>query len=183
VMARTSSFSYKSKNVPVQQIAQELHVGTVIEGSVQRAGNTLRVVAQLINASDGMHIWSETYDKELTTAGIFAIQDEIAQKIAARLAPSSAPDRSTAVAMPTKNLAAYEAYLRGRSLRQQGGSGGIKEAIGFFEKATEFDPEFALAWLQLAQAHSLLIFGTSEEDEEREMARARGHRPGPAPPA
>ena len=109
VMARTSSFSYKGKNVPVQQIAAELHVGTVIEGSVQRAGNTLRVVAQLINAADGMHVWSETYDKDLTTAGIFAIQDEIAQKIAARLAPSSAPAQTAAAAMPTKNLAAYEA--------------------------------------------------------------------------
>ncbi len=66
VMARTSSFSYKGENVPVQQIAAELHVGTVIEGSVQRAGNKLRVVAQLINATDGMHVWSETYDRELT---------------------------------------------------------------------------------------------------------------------
>jgi TolB-like protein/Tfp pilus assembly protein PilF len=170
VMARTSSFSYKGKNVPIQQIGRELNVGTIIEGSVRRAGNQLRITAQLINAADGTHIWSETYDKELTTAGIFAIQDEIAQKIAARLAPNSAPTQSTAAALPTKNLAAYEAYLRGRE--QMKGVGRFKDAVGFFERATELDSGFALAWVQLARVHAFLYYVGGDVDEEREMALA-----------
>jgi TolB-like protein len=150
VVGSTSSFFYKGKSVPFPQIAQELHVGTIIDGSVQRAGNKLRVVVQLINAADGMHVWSETYTKELTTADIFAIQDEIAQKIAARLAPAevlSAP--ALASAAPTQNLAAYDAYLRGRSFQTRS-SAFRNDAIREYQRAVALDPQFALAWAQLA---------------------------------
>ena len=151
VMARTSSFSYKGKNVPIPQIGRELNVGTIIEGSVRRAGNQLRITAQLINAADGTHIWSETYDKELTTAGIFAIQDEIAQKIAARLAPAGTPAAPAVATAPTQNLAAYEAYLRGRSFQMR--SSALKDdAVREFQRAVSLDPQFALAWAQLAGA-------------------------------
>ena len=173
VMARTSSFSYKGKNVPISQIGRELNVGTIIEGSVRRAGNQLRITAQLINAADGTHIWSETYDKELTTAGIFAIQDEIAQKIAARLATGSAPAQSTVAVVPTKNLEAYEAYLRGRQTLT---AGGPEKAMVFFVRATELDPGFALAWVQLARTHASRYASGGREgdiDEDREIALAR----------
>ena len=174
VMARTSSFSYKGKNVPVQQIAQELHVGTVIEGSVQRAGNKLRVVAQLINATDGMHLWSETYDRELTTTDIFALQDEIALKIAAKLAPSSAATPVAVAAAPTKNLEAYEAYLRGREQQVTSVAPFYQlKAAEFFEKATQLDPTFALAWVQLARVHSGLHYIGGVDDEDRELMFAR----------
>ena len=151
VMARTSSFSYKGKNVPIPQIGRELNVGTIIEGSVRRAGDQLRITAQLINATDGTHIWSETYNKELTTADIFAIQDEIAQKIAARLAPTESTAAPAVAAAPTKNLAAYEAYLRGRSFQTRAASSFRNDAIKEFQRAVALDPQFALAWAQLAR--------------------------------
>jgi TolB-like protein/tetratricopeptide (TPR) repeat protein len=177
VMARTSSFSYKGKNVPVQQIAAELHVGTVIEGSVQRAGNKLRVVAQLINATDGMHLWSETYDRELTTTDIFALQDEIALKIAAKLAPNSiavTPVTTSIAAAPTKNLEAYETYLRGREQQVTSVAPFYQlKAAEFLEKATQLDPTFALAWVQLARVRSGLHYIGGVDDEDRELVLAR----------
>ena len=143
--ASTSSFYYKGKNVPMQQIATELHVGTVIAGSVQRLGNSLRVVAQLINAADGMLVWSETYDEELTTAGIFAIQDKIALKIAGRLTPNN----TAAVAVgerPTANLEAYDLYLRAHDLIVKNVNGNYAQVTKLLNAATELDPSFALAW-------------------------------------
>ena len=172
MIATTSSFSYKGKNAPISQIGRELNVGTIIEGSVRRDGNQLRITAKLIHAADGTQVWFETYNKELTTAGIFAIQEEIALKIAAQLAPSSAPVQSTVAAVPTKNLAAYEAYLRGRE-QQTKGVGGMREASGFFERATELDPGFAIAWVQLARIHASLYYnGLEDEDRAQSLARA-----------
>jgi TolB-like protein/Flp pilus assembly protein TadD len=179
VMARTSSFSYKGKNVPIPQIGRELNVGTIIEGSVRRAGNQLRITAQLINAADGTHIWSETYDKELTTAGIFAIQDEIAQKIAARLAPAETTAAPAIAAAPTQNLAAYEAYLRGRSFQTRS-TAFRADAIREYQRAVALDPQFALAWAQLARVvantssaflpKADLALATRAVDEARRLA-------------
>lgn len=151
VMARTSSFSYKAKNAPISQIAAELRVGTIIEGSVQRAGTRLRITAQLVNGADGAHVWSETFDRELSTADIFAMQDEIALKIAARL--HSGPEPSTAGSVvafvPTRNLEAYDLFLRGRALEVRG-TGGARQAIPLYQRAVELDPNFAEAWTRLA---------------------------------
>ena len=150
LVGSTSSFFYKGKNVPIAQIARELDVGTLVEGSVQRSGDQLRVVAQIINTTNGAQLWSEKFDRELTTANLFAVQDEIAQKIAARLAPTETPVAPTVAAAPTKNLAAYEAYLHGRSF-QTTATAFRDDAIREYQRAVALDPQFALAWAQLAQ--------------------------------
>jgi tetratricopeptide (TPR) repeat protein len=166
-MARTSSFSYKGKNAPISQIAQELRVGTVIEGSVQRAGNKLRIVAQLINTADSSHVWSETFDRELTTTDIFAVQDEIALKIAGRLAPNASV---AAEAMPTANLEAYDLYLRGRDMFVTNYDSAPK-AIMLFSRATQLDRAFALgwAWEGLTRAR-IYLNGGADAEAEAELA-------------
>ncbi len=153
VMARTSSFYYKGKNTPLKQIAQELQVGNVIEGSVRRAGNKLRITAQLIDTTTGENVWSETFDRELTD--IFAVQTEIAQKITARLtsAENAAATASLATAnvVPTTNLAAYELYLRALGLQRQSQQGAMA-SIPLFQQAVALDARFTLAWLRMAEA-------------------------------
>ena len=153
VAARTSSFSFKGKNATAGEIGRALNVARVIEGSVRKAGNKVRITVQLINAADGYHLWSETFDRDLTD--IFAVQSEIAAKVAQKLSggagASPAPVAPLAAA-PTKNLAAYDAYLRGRAL-QIGGQTASNwlEAQRLYEEAVRLDPSYAVAWARLAQ--------------------------------
>jgi serine/threonine protein kinase/TolB-like protein len=150
VAARTSSFSFKGKNVTAQEIGRTLHVANVIEGSVRRAGNTVRITVQLINATDGYHAWSETFTRDMTD--IFAVQDEIAAKVAQKVSGGPAAAVATSGVAPTKNLAAYDAYLRGRAAQRSGFSVELSaDAVRYFEEAVRLDPDYALAWARLAE--------------------------------
>ncbi|MEJ2514784.1 MAG: hypothetical protein P8102_06100 [Gammaproteobacteria bacterium] len=145
VAARTSSFTFKNTNLKLPDIARELNVGTVLEGSVRRAGNKVRVTAQLIKASDGYHLWSETYDRELTD--IFAIQSDIAAHVADAM-EATLLGRDRGLEKPgTSSPEAYDAYLRGVYLANQGGGDETwQAALAAFRSATALDPDYAPAW-------------------------------------
>jgi TolB-like protein/Tfp pilus assembly protein PilF len=150
VAARTSSFAFKGKTIPMDEIGRALRAASVIEGSVRKDGSRVRITVQLINAADGYHVWSETFTREMTD--IFAVQDEIAGKVAEKLGGSLVASRAASDAVPTKNLAAYDAYLRGRAMQTSGWSETISaEADRLFEQALQLDPDYALAWARLAE--------------------------------
>ena len=155
VAARTSAFSFKGKPDDLRAIGEKLRVRTVLEGSVRRAGNRVRINAQLINVADGYHLWSERYDRELTD--IFAIQDEIARAIAGKLRVTlgSSPAKPL-VKPPTDNLEAYELYLRARALMKERGTA-LLRATELLEQAVALDPHFAPALAYLA--HALVLSG------------------------
>ncbi|MEL6300496.1 MAG: hypothetical protein AAFR07_02525 [Pseudomonadota bacterium] len=154
VASRTSSFSFKARNASVSEIAQALNVEHILEGSIRKAGETLRITAQLINATSDEHIWSDTYDRPLTAENIFKIQDEISQAIVLELygqldiLPNTA-DR------PTDSTEAYEAFLKGREAYADRTVDGINDSIDWLTRATTLDPEFAVAHAKLARAHTL----------------------------
>ena len=155
VAARTSSFAFKGKTMEVPAIAEQLKVRMVLEGSVRKQGNKVRITAQLIDAQTGFHVWSQTYDRKLED--IFVIQDEIAKAIGDELKVKIA-----AVAEPgqragtTRNVAAYDLYLRGMSLWHSRTGKGLLEAISLFEKAAAADPQLAQAYAGLALAYAVL---------------------------
>src|SRR5437667_168636 len=152
VKARTSSFAFKGKNEDIQKIGELLHVSHLLEGSVARAGNKLRITAQLIQASDGNHLWSDTYDRDMQD--IFAVRSEVAQKVAAILkARLLGEDKKQLDKKPTENLAAYNLYRQGRYYGDQVSEEGIKKAIPFFEQAIQNDPRFALAYAGMADSY------------------------------
>lgn len=155
VAGRTSSFQFKGRNVDVRSVGEELGVSTVLEGSVRKQGNRLRITTQLINVEDGFHIWSERYDRELED--IFAIQDEIALAITEKLKITLlANDRELITKSHTQNTEAYQLYLQGRFFWNRRNEEGMKSAIRLFEKALEKDPGYALAWSGLADTYSLM---------------------------
>ncbi|MCE7998438.1 MAG: hypothetical protein HEP70_06240 [Rhodobiaceae bacterium] len=152
VSGRTSSFSFKGKGRDIQDIGRELNVANVLEGSVRKQGDRVRITAQLIKSSDGFHIWSETYDGELND--IFELQDRIAKSIVHALEIALEVDKIRLVAKKTSDLEAYEYFLRGRKLAyKQDGAGVLAEAIGYLQRAVELDPEFSDAWSMLSSAH------------------------------
>ena len=154
VPARTSSFHFKGRNEDVAVIAARLGVAAVLEGSVRKAGDRVRITAQLINATDGYHLWSQTYDRDL--GDIFAVQEEIASAIAnaLRILLTAEQKRAAMVAPLTSSTEAYEAYLLGRfELNQRGEH--VAKAIPYFEDAVASDPQFAVAWADLAVARAL----------------------------
>ena len=152
VAARASAFSYKGKNEDLATIGRTLGVTTVLQGSVRRAGNKVRVTAQLMNARDGFQLWSERFDRALDD--IFAIQDEIAQSIVVRLELSlGLREAKSLVARPTDDLEAYELYLRGREAVQQRTPPSMRRGLDFFEQAIARDRAFARAHLGVAEAY------------------------------
>src|SRR5438445_1871338 len=155
VAARTSAFAFKGKNLDIRKVGEQLSVGTVLEGSVRKAGNRLRVTAQLVNVADGYHLWSERYDRELED--VFAIQDEIAGNIvrALRVVLSEQEKRAIEKA-PTANVEAYDYYLRGRQFFHQFRRTSIQFARRMFERAIEVDPKYALAYAGVADCCSFL---------------------------
>ncbi len=175
VAARTSAFSFKGKNADLRSIGDQLGVATVLEGSVRRAGNRLRITAQLINVADGLHLWSERFDREMTD--IFAIQDEISGAIAHRLKltlGASGGDDAKAPP-PTSSMEAYELFLKGRALEERRGPG-LRNAVALYEQAIALDPEFGAA--HAALAHALVLTGfygiyTTEQVGPRAIAAAR----------
>jgi eukaryotic-like serine/threonine-protein kinase len=149
VAARTSAFSFKGKQASLTAIGEQLRVSTVLQGSVRKSGNRLRITAQLVSVSDGYHLWSERYDRDLTD--VFVVQDEIAAAIAAKLQVTFVRTDTNAVRATTNQVAAYELYVRGRALTMQRGAG-IAQALECFERAIEMDPSYAPAHAGLAEA-------------------------------
>ena len=162
VAARTSAFSFKGQNQDIRQIGEMLGVGTILEGSVRRDGEQVRITAQLIRTSDGFHLWSESYDRKLEN--IFAIQDDIAGKIAASLQVSLgiSADQTNASAK-TVDPRVYDLYLQARALHRNRGEGLI-EALNLFQKAIDIDPAFAPAWAGLAHSYDVIEFYISAEE-------------------
>lgn len=176
VAARTSAFHYKGKNEDIRTIAAQLGVRKILEGSVRRAGSQLRVTAQLINAADGFHLWSQTYDR--STEDIFAIQDEIAAKVvnALQLVLSETGEQAMS-AGSTRNVSAYDFYLQGRAyLRQPVTYETAKKAEELFDNALTLDPDFARAYAGLCETYLLWFIDTRDADlfEKAEDACRRG---------
>jgi serine/threonine-protein kinase len=165
VTARTSAFAFRGKEQDITKIAQALRVRTVLEGSVRRAGNRIRVTAQLVNAEDGYHLWSERYDREM--ADIFAMQDEIAQAIAGALQVRLSV-RADARARTTPKLPAYEALLKARHYHRKMTPDGLANSRRCFEEAIALDPGFAQAHSELGL--SLLIHATENLMPARQAA-------------
>jgi transcriptional activator of cad operon len=153
VPARTSSFAYKGRNVDIRQVAKDLGVRTILEGSVREAGQRIRITAQLINAQDGLHLWSETYDEQFTD--LFKLQDELATQIAAALQPNLGGAAADAVrqAPPTRDVEAYRLYLQAASLMDRISIANVSRALELLEQAVTRDPKFARAYGLMADAH------------------------------
>ena len=165
VASRTSAFVFKGRDADVREIGRRLNVTTVLEGSVRRAGNRLRVTAQLINAADGYHLWSETYDREL--ADVFAVQDELSRSIVSTLrskltgtgsARSTVTVSGPLVVPATDDLDAYTAYLKGRFFWHTRTLNGYRSGIQMFEVARARDPSFALPYTGIADCWAMLGF-------------------------
>jgi len=150
VTSRTAVFALRGKNLGIRELGEELKVGTLLEGSVRREGNALRITAQLIGVSDGYHLWSNTYDRELK--GIFAVEDEIARSIAAALQRTL-----VGVKAPTTDLKAHDLYLKGRYFWNKRTGEGLRRSVVFFEDAIRHDPNYALAYCGLADALALRV--------------------------
>jgi serine/threonine-protein kinase len=163
VTARTSAFAFRGKEQDITKIAEALRVRTILEGSVRRVGNRIRVTAQLINAADGYHLWSQRYDRELT--GVFEVQDEIAAAIAGALQVKLAPQPAAAERYKP-NLPAYEAYLKGRYHSDKVTPASMARGKEHYEQAISLDAKFALPYSELAYHYtwqaSLLLRPTSE---------------------
>ena len=152
VIGRTSSFSFKGKNDDVRHVAATLGVQNILEGSVRREGNRLRITAQLVDATSGSQLWAETYDR--TLGDVFAIQKQIADSVASTLQVTFRPARVAALAGGTRNVEAYEAYLAARAVTNNEGSNRSREAIDLLERAVRLDPDFAMAWAALAENYT-----------------------------
>ena len=152
VVARSSAFSFKGKHIDPRIVGEQLNVRTVLEGSVRRTDNRLRITAQLVKSADGYHLWSERYDREMKD--VFAIQDEIARSIAQRLQISFEGGESRPLVKPgTQNLEAYQAYVKGRALLYKRGPA-IPRSLECCQRAVTLDPEYGLAWAGLADAYT-----------------------------
>jgi TolB-like protein/Tfp pilus assembly protein PilF len=177
VIARNSSFSYKGTSPDVRQVAKELGVQYVLEGSVRKVSNRVRITAQLIDALSGHHIWADTYDRDLED--IFAVQDEITQAIVAEVAPSFISAETRRIErIPTESFDAWDYAMRGKWHLSQGSKHHTVEAKRLFETALELDPNSTTALSGLAYTSGWLInFGWAENlDEVRDVAHTAARR-------
>ncbi len=177
VISRTSALTYKESTKPLRQIAHELGVAAIVEGSVQRAGNRVRVQAQLIDARTDAHLWAERYDRELTD--VFEIQSDIARQIATALKATLSPAEQTRLARkPTSNTAAYDLYLRARDYGNRSYSeANTRRSIEFLQKSLALDPNFAEAWAYLAVKQAdLYWFHFDRSTAIQEATRASAER-------
>ncbi len=152
VAARTSSFQFKGKNEDLRTVGEKLNVGAILEGSVRKEGNKVRITAQLIKAADGFHLWSETYDRELKD--IFAVQDEIARAVTGSLQVTLLGAAQATPAAEAKNPEAYNAYLQGQYFYARRNKESLEKAVSYFNQAIKLDPGYARAWAALADARS-----------------------------
>jgi serine/threonine-protein kinase len=172
VTARTSAFAFKGRSEDVRQIGQQLNVAKLLEGSVRKAGNRLRITVQVVNTADGFHSWSRSYDRELTD--VLAIQDEIAHEVAREFDVTVnrgggllASERQTA------DLEAYNLYLRGRYFWNKRTPEAVEAGLRLFEEAIQKDPGYALAYVGIADAHNLLhVYGGASPAHAHAEARA-----------
>ena len=167
VISRTSVMQYRDTTKNMRTIGKELGVATILEGGVQRAGDRVRINMQLIDAVTDEHLWADTYDRQLTTANIFAIQSEIASAIAEALHATLSPAEQQALAnIPTENLQAYDFFQRGRAIQRNAGIKAQERQLQLFEQAVSLDPGFALAHLALASAYMdrYWFFGRDKSD-------------------
>jgi adenylate cyclase len=171
VISRTSVMQYKGTTKSVREIGEELEVGAILEGSIRRAGNRVRITGQLIEARTDRHLWAENYDRDLDD--IFAIQSDVAARIVDALKLHISPREKARMAeRPTENVEAYEWFLKGRHFLAQRTEETIRRAIDCFRKATLGDPSFAQAWAGIADAYALLP-GFSDEPTAGATAEAR----------
>jgi len=155
VPARTSCFVFKGKTDDIQKIGQQLHVATVLEGSVSQSGNKLRITAQLISVADGFHLWATNYDREMSD--LLALRSEIAQQVVAAMRVQLLPgERQQLEKKGTENPEAHRLYLLGRSFWNQRTGDGLKKALDYFEQALVKDPNYALAHVGLADCYVVL---------------------------
>jgi serine/threonine-protein kinase len=173
VASRTSSFAFKGKEVDVRQIGEKLGVGSVLEGSVRKVGNRIRITAQLINVENGYHLWSETYDRQLED--VFAVQDEISRAIVDALKLRLAGDAAQIVA-PTKNLEAYTLYLKGRFFFVKLSEPALRKALDLFQHALLQDPGFARAYAGIADVWCNLADDWVAPDDAYPRAKAAAER-------
>jgi serine/threonine-protein kinase len=165
VVARTSAFSLKGKNISVSEIGQLLNVNSILEGSVRRAGNRLRITVQLVSAHDGFQLWSEKYDREMKD--IFHVQDEITLAATEALKVKLFGENKRAVLKRyTDNTKAYELFLKGIFERGKGGTDRQKKAVGFFERAVALDMNYALAYAELAFTYRVLLVSGAIDPKE-----------------
>jgi TolB-like protein/Flp pilus assembly protein TadD len=167
VGGRTSSFAYKGQDKDLREIGSELGVQYVVEGSVRKQDDRLRITAQLVDANDNFHLWSESYDR--TIDDVFAVQEEIAEAIAEELQVSLGLDEDESLVAPIGDLDAYELYLTGRARMRERGDG-VDEAVQLFEATVARDSSWAPGWAGLAQAYSLVPFYRAAENEEEYWA-------------
>ncbi len=172
VIARTSSFAFKGKNSDVREIGRALDAAHLLEGSVQQSGKMVRITAQLIRTSDGIHLWSEQYDRQLTD--VFQIQDEIAGEVVKALQLAlPAAEQKRLTDKRTENVAAYQEYLRGNALLPRRRVSEMREALAHFERAIELDPKYAGAYAAASITLSLLknYSGSATEAEQAKRRR------------
>jgi len=158
VISRTSVMRYRDTIMNLRQIGEELGVANILEGGVQRAGDTVRINVQLIDAATDEHLWAKVYDRQLTAGNIFAIQTEIAEAIAKALEATLSPnEHALLAATPTNNLEAYDNLLMGRQLILRGSWQNLRDAQSYLEKAIELDPQFVPAYVELASSYAHLF--------------------------
>ncbi len=176
VAARNTAFTFKGKHVDVPQVARQLKVSHVLEGSVRKAGNRVRITAQLIEGETGGHVWAERYDRDLDD--IFALQDEISQAIVKALKLRLFPEEKQAIEdRGTANVEAYDLFLRARALLHQQGPEELRRAIEIYREALALDPGFVLAWRGLYAAHlDAMVYGSESLEAAQEGAAEAGAR-------
>ncbi|PWU15897.1 MAG: hypothetical protein C5B50_14390 [Verrucomicrobia bacterium] len=173
VAARTSAFSFKGKKEDVRRVGQMLHVATLLEGSVRKEGNQIRVTAQLISAADGLHLWSETYDRSIDD--MFAVEEDIARRIAERFEGQTA---GAQVKVQPVSTQAHNLYLQARLYWNKRTQAGLKKAIDLFQQAIEQQPDYAAAHAGLAASYLLFpeYSGTVRSSDYKRLARAAANR-------
>jgi len=173
VISRTSTQQYQSKPGNLAEIAKQLGVANILEGSVQKAADQVRVNVQLIQVASDSHLWADTYDRKLVD--IFVVESEVAKAIADALQAKLTGGEQQALAVkPTNNSEAYDAYLRGLALEVRASSPTDSEkVVGFYERAVQLDPAFALAWARLSRANAQLYFGGLDKTSARRDATER----------
>jgi len=175
VASRTGSFQFRDTAADLREIANALGVESILEGSVRKSHNRLRITVQLIEAARGFHLWSESYDREFRD--VFAIQQEIARNVVRSLRVTLSPQEKGALAqVPTSHVQAYDYYLRGRSFYYRYGRHDIEFALQLFSRAIELDPGYALAHSGLADCWSYIYLYAERKDSVRLQAEAAGRR-------
>ncbi len=174
VIARNSSFTYKGKSIDVRTVGRELGVRNVLEGSIRRAGNRVRITAQLIDAASGAHVWADRYDRDLTD--IFEVQDDVTHRIVDALKVTLTPaEKARLAGTETENMAAYDLCLRGREV-MLGKTKNLKvfeESTGYYRKALEIDPNYSVAYAGLAFAHMFNYQNRWTADPDASLAEGK----------